>query len=190
MIARLRTYCCTAAILACWVTVSSCSPRNRQAERSTSRINRPVASKGWQAATLAQAGAGVQCVPYGKSTSEGPRSYLVSDLGKTGVPELSGSELNTLRLIQRYVHSRLLRFAFVGQFGGEFIIFNAKLGPCLDAAGGYRVLNGAFCNAFYEPGEDPWGTKAEAGGFSACGPRRPWVSGDPGPNIPSYWSNP
>ncbi len=173
MIIRSQTYCRMAAILACSVAASGCSAANREAaERSASRVNASVASQGWQDASIAHSGAGVQCVPYGKTEPQGPRSYLVSDLGNPGVPDLSRSELNTLRSIQRYVHSRLLRFAFVGQYGGEFIIFNAKLGPCLDAAGGYRVLNGAFCNSFYEPGEDPWGTKAEPGGFSACGPRR------------------
>jgi hypothetical protein len=171
-------------VLAC-VALSSCAGASRSSHHVGA--NAPGSSRqasGETAATVT----GTQCVPYGKSAPEGPRSYLISDLGKPGVPELDGGERQTVRQIQRYVHAKTLRFAFVGRFSQEFIVFNAKLGPCLDTAGAYTLLNGE-CGDFYEPGEDPWYTHALPGGI--CGPSRPWIPGDPGTKVdPSFWVDP
>ncbi len=156
-------------------SLSSCSLADRHAEKTT-------ADQARQDVETSVHSPGVQCVPYGKTRPEGPRNYSINDLNKAGVPKLSQFELDMVRTIQRYVRSKLLRFAFVGN---QFIIFNAKFGPCLD--NDYQVLNGT-CNEFYEPGEDPWKTGAMPG--DACGPRRPWVPNDPGGNNPSYWNNP
>jgi hypothetical protein len=91
--------------------------------------------------------------------ARGPRSYLVSDMGRPGVPDLDRDEIATINQIQHYLRAKTLRFAFVGKPSQEFIVFNAKLGPCLEAAGGYQVLN-EDCLDFYEPGEDPWYVKS------------------------------
>ena len=75
-----------------------------------------------------------------------------------------------LRSIMHYVHSPLLRFAYVGQ---EFIVYKTddRAGVCMDNATGYQILNHE-CNAVYEPGENP--------DFSSFAPDcpdypRPWM---------------
>ena len=109
---------------------------------------------------------GAQCIPYGKLRPEGPRSYLVSDIGKPGVPHLDARAMRAIHKIQRYVHSSTLRFV-----AEPFMLFDATRGPCLDIAGEYPLLNGA-CNEFYEPGEDPYHAKAAPGDI--C-PKYPWM---------------
>ncbi len=106
-----------------------------------------------------------------------PESYAVADIGKSGFPELAPSELDMVRRTQRYVHSKTLRIAWLAspnqRVNAEFIIFDASDGPCLDAALGYPVLNG-FCNEFYEPGENPYDTKAAPDCFEPS--PRPWMT--------------
>lgn len=109
---------------------------------------------------------GAQCIPYGKSFPEGPKSYLVSDIGKRGVPKPDESQRDAIRTIGRYVHSATLRFV-----EDPFVVFDAKLGPCLDAAGGYPMLNGS-CWEFYEPGENPYTTLPAPD--EIC-PKYPWT---------------
>lgn len=123
---------------------------------------------------------GSRCVPHGETTASGPASYLVSDLGKAGVPALTLADRSSSLAITRYVHSRYLRFT---NLHGRFIVFDAPLGPCLYAAGGYRILNG-LCYEFYEPGLDPTSARFSDG---CLGPSRPWVVHDPGSPDPSYW---
>lgn len=101
---------------------------------------------------------GTQCTPYGQTKSSGPKSYLVADVGKGGVPVLSIRNRWTIQRIEASHHSPTLRFAILD----KLIVFDARHGPCYDVAGGYPVLNGA-CNEFYEPGEDPTQTKAAMG---------------------------
>jgi hypothetical protein len=98
-----------------------------------------------------------------------PQSYLVKDIGKPDFPALQPSEASKVRRIQRYVNSSTLRIAWVG---GEFIVFDAKDGPCETWAQGYSVLNGA-CNEFYEPGDNPYNTHAGSG---CPGAKRPWMT--------------
>jgi hypothetical protein len=105
--------------------------------------------------TLGRAvGLGIQCVPYGSTVPSGPISYLARDAGKPGVPPLSSKERAVLQSIMRYVHSPLLRFTHV--FAGGFIVYVTQVsaGICMDAGGGYMVLN-QDCNTTYEPGENP-----------------------------------
>jgi hypothetical protein len=179
----LWTTCC-----AC-IVVSSCANGSRGASHQGSPAATSSSDVGGQSVEGNDAViVGTQCVPYGKSAPEGPRSFLVRDLGKPGVPALDSDQLKTIHQIQQYVHAKTLRFAFVGRASQDFIVFNAKLGPCLDAAGGYVLLNGE-CGDFYEPGEDPWYRHALPGG--TCGPSRPWIRDDPGDKVdPSYWLDP
>jgi hypothetical protein len=106
-----------------------------------------------------------------------------TDLGRPQVPHLNADERGTIALIRRYVHSKTLRFAFVG---GSMIVFDARFGPCWGVAPGYFVLNG-FCNEYYEPGEKPTSTHGIPG--PCTGPRRPWKPEDKGlPGDPRAWS--
>lgn len=91
-----------------------------------------------------------------------PQSYPASAVGKPGFPALAPSERSMLRRIQRYVHSKTLRLAWVGNH--EFIVFDALDGPCEVSAPGYTVLNGT-CNEVYEPGENPYDTHGVPGCF-------------------------
>lgn len=106
-----------------------------------------------------------------------PQSYLASDVGKPEFPSLSAQELIQLRHIERYVHSKNLRIAWVDTAHGakEFIVFNATDGPCEVWAAGYEVLNGD-CNEFYQPGENPYHTHAAPG---CDGTSRPWMTPPP-----------
>jgi hypothetical protein len=109
-------------------------------------------------------GAGVTCTPWSapgapRNTLPTPLSYLVSDLGKPGVPLLDKRSRADLRRIEHSHHSRTLRFSFLFLPGKqtearrEFIIFDADQGPC--AAALYKVLNGRD-NEYYNPSENPW----------------------------------
>ena len=90
-----------------------------------------------------------------------PQSYLVRDIGKAGVPELTQGERAMVVRIQRYIHSKTLRIAWVDHATTHqgFIVFDATDGPCEVWAAGYKVLNGS-CNEFYQPGENPYTTHA------------------------------
>lgn len=100
-----------------------------------------------------------------------PQSYLAKDIGKPGFPALKSEEASMVRRIERYVHSKTLRIAWVDA-GREFIVFDASDGPCETWAAGYSVLNGG-CNELYEPGENPYHTHAGSG----CYPdHRPWMA--------------
>jgi len=112
-------------------------------------------------------GYGTQCVPYGRSAPWGPASYLVSDLGKKGVPHLNLIDLFLLGQIRRFVPLANLRFAIVRN---GTAIFDAKYGPCFGAGGRYRVLNKP-CDLRYEPGENP---SIMFAGAEPCGPVQPW----------------
>jgi hypothetical protein len=101
-----------------------------------------------------------------------PQSYRVNDIGKTGFPALKRSEASMVRRIVRYVHSNTLRIAWVSD-PREFIVFDAKDGPCETWAPGYVVLNADSCNEYYEPGENPYETHAGPG--CSFGVKRPWI---------------
>jgi hypothetical protein len=107
-----------------------------------------------------------------------PQSYAVADIDKPGFPALAPPEREMVQRIQRYVHSRTLRFAWLAPPGqrvkAEFVVFDATAGPCEVAAGGYPVLNGD-CNEYYQPGENPYFTHAGAGGCPLM-PKRPWMT--------------
>jgi len=105
-----------------------------------------------------------------------PLSYLVSDIGKHGVPQLNAPERAMIERIRRYVRSKTLRFAWVEDSTtmGEPIVFDAYDGPCEGWAAGYAVLNGA-CNEYYEPGENPYSTHAVPGCYRSS--PRPWMDG-------------
>ena len=90
-------------------------------------------------------GPGTACYVDGVT---GPPSFLVRDLGKRGVPQVTTDALRMARKIAMYVRAKkTLRFAYVG---GEFIVFNAVDGACEPNAPGYSVLNGK-CNEMYSP---------------------------------------
>jgi hypothetical protein len=111
-----------------------------------------------------------------------PESYAVADIGKPGFPTLSRDEFAMVRRIQRYVHSKTLRLAWLGSSAGaprsspgEFIVVDAADGPCEVAAAGYSVLNGE-CNEFYQPGENPYSTHPGSGCYDVP---RPWMTAAP-----------
>ena len=94
-----------------------------------------------------------------------PIEYAAEDVGKPGFPKLTRYELVALRELRRVDDSPQLRIAWVDGPDGpnsEFIIFDETGEPCNGNAGGYRVLNGR-CNEFYEPGENPYETRAANG---------------------------
>jgi hypothetical protein len=104
---------------------------------------------------------GAQCTPFGKAKPEGPKSYSIADIGRPGVPKLTADQLVTIRSIHKRIHSPFLRFVFAGQF----IVFDATGGPCLDAVGIYKILNGLDCNEFYEPANNPYTTTPGSPGY-------------------------
>lgn len=115
-------------------------------------------------------------VPPGTTPSRKPppQSYLVNDIGKLGFPALKPGEASVVRRIQRYVRSSTLRIAWVDD-GSEFIVFDAKDGPCEVWAPGYGELNDYddSCNEYYEPGENPYRTHAG----TRCDPvKRLWMT--------------
>jgi len=68
---------------------------------------------------------------------------------------LTARQLGIVERIRQKVGDRYLRFVLLP----ELAIFNATRGPCLDAAGGYEVLNlpsDGWHYTFYEPGENPY----------------------------------
>ena len=91
-----------------------------------------------------------------------PVSYSVADIGQKAVPRLSRRQLSEIAAIERRVHSRTLRFAYVVDESSSdgFIVFDATQGPCADFALGYPVLNASSKNDYYEPGENPYATHA------------------------------
>lgn len=91
-------------------------------------------------------GAGVSC----RDGTLGPPSYRASDLGKPGVPKVTGKNLVTLEKLERTASSPTLRFAYVD---GEFIIYDAFNGPCSRIVP-YSVMNGA-CSEEYAPVDRP-----------------------------------
>jgi hypothetical protein len=81
-------------------------------------------------------------------------SYPAMALGKPGVPSLNATNAQTMKLIVRRKPETALRFVTLPRYG--LVVFDANRGPCLDAAGGYPVLNQPpNARFFYEPGEDP-----------------------------------
>ena len=91
-------------------------------------------------------------------------SYLVSDIGKSGVPQLSVRERATIETIRRHLRSKTLRFAWIEHHTAtsEFIVFDASDGPCTIGSLGYPVISGT-CNEYYKPGENPYETFAAPG---------------------------
>jgi hypothetical protein len=113
-------------------------------------------------------GRATRCIVNGEL---GPPSFLVSDLGKAGVPRLKTGQAAMARSIAQYVRSRRLRFLVFKN--GEFIVFDALDGPCEPDAPGYPVLNEG-CNAAYSPTDN----FDHAGAYANCYPSpRPWLTG-------------
>lgn len=129
----------------------------------------------------------IACRGYQDPSKIGPPSYAVADIGKSDVPKLSTDQRALLARVKRYVSSAALRFAFLPSRprGGPFIIFDAKEGPCIDAAGGYQVLNGV--NEYYDPGENPFITTAGAATMPAT--PGPWMTASPHPKSSSKGFN-
>ena len=146
-----------------------------------------LAARGAPAATISSESShvkstyGTQCTPYGETHAAGPRSFSIGSIGKAGVPQLNLAELAIVRTIARFVRSKTLRFTFVSwpgphrrklaRPGVEFLVFDAREGPCADFAPGYEVLDGD-CNEYYEPGENPFAPHAMPGCF---GTPTPWA---------------
>lgn len=99
----------------------------------------------------------------------GPFSYLTDDSGKKGVPRITSADRALIRRIEQFLHSRTLRFTYLGT---SLLVFNATSGPCEPDAPGYPVLNSASCNLFYSPTDDFDGPRA----FTRCDTSRPWFS--------------
>ena len=119
----------------------------------------------------------------GKDLRTTPPSYRAADIGKAGVPTPHTRDLRMLRRIQRYVHSKTLRFT---DLAGEFLVYDAKDGPCIGSAPGYFVLNGA-CNEYYMPSSERDYTVAVPGCLDAP---RPWIPHDRGQGTSAAWGTP
>jgi len=102
---------------------------------------------------------GVRCFGYSPNGNQNaarsePVSYPAIALGKPGVPKLRFIDAQTVASIARRKPRTALRFVTLPRFG--LVVFDANRGPCLDAAGGYPVLNlPPNARFFYEPGENP-----------------------------------
>jgi hypothetical protein len=116
-------------------------------------------------------GAGIACFIDGRQF--GPVSFAVRDVGRPGVPRLLPNDYATLRQIEQYVHSRVLRFTYVETPKPEFIVYNAKLGPCTTIIPGYEILNKS-CNEAWAP------TQGLGAAPDCLNPRRPWMPNDRG----------
>jgi len=97
---------------------------------------------------------GVGCLTFQDGTHVSNVSYNVDDIGKPGTPALTRGETSVVERIQRYVHSKTLRFAFL-ETEEPFVVFDATNGPCDDSAPGYWIMNDSSSGTFFEPGEAP-----------------------------------
>jgi len=141
------------------------------------------------AVAVSQYGAGCRSANYPDEV--GPPSYNVAALGKPGVPGLTSDQLAMIRRIERYVHSRSLRFAFVLTEWGPhtFIVFDpGAAGPCTPGA---RVLN-LRGKQLYEPQIDPYTTVPDTPTMPEI--PKPWFSVAPGDfyqaPAPTVWTIP
>jgi hypothetical protein len=119
----------------------------------------------------------------GKDLRTTPPSYRAADIGKAGVPTPQARDLQELHVIQRYVHSKTLRFVYTA---GEFVVYDATSGPCTGGAPGYVVLNGA-CNESCMPSSESDSTIAVPG---CLDPPRPWIPHDRGQGASANWGTP
>ncbi len=101
-----------------------------------------------------------------------PQSYRIQDVGKSGFPKLTLQETALVKRVRHFVTSKTLRIAWIdyATTPNRFIIFDALDGPC-GTSRPYDVLNGS-CNEIYEPGENPYETKAAPDCFPQT--KRPW----------------
>jgi hypothetical protein len=134
-------------------------------------------------------GAGIVCEASGRDDfgrvwyiGVSPASYLVTDIGRKGVPTLHQDDLRMLHKIQRYIHSKVLRFISIS---GHPLFFNAVAGPCIGGAPGYPVLNG-YCNEYYMPSGEFTGTHSVPG----CMTPRPWMPSESGKPGNEAWKYP
>lgn len=101
----------------------------------------------------------------------GPIGYLVSDIGKWGVPNPSPTQLALLAKIRFYDHSKTLRFAFMerGPYVPQFIVYDNHDHPCAQSS----VLNGTPIE-YYQPQQTPYVFTGPEGGTPY-----PWGSSSP-----------
>lgn len=118
---------------------------------------------------------GIACHTYEQPGTVGETSYSVDVIGKRGVPALTREQRDVVRRIERYIHSMALRFTFLDN--GNFLVYDATMGPCADFAPGYWVLNTEDPNTFYEPGEAPGFVHAVPG--DAAPTAGPWMRPSP-----------
>jgi hypothetical protein len=121
---------------------------------------------------------GLACRTYQEPHTVGSPSYLVSDIGKPGVPVLEPEDAATLRRVLRYKRSATLRFAYIlGQppYSDQrsFALFDPANDPCADHP--VRVINSS--NKFYSPGEAPGYIGAFPG--EGLGTPAPWITPEP-----------
>lgn len=128
-------------------------------------------------------GLGVACSRNGVV---GQPSYLVSDIGKPGVPTIDNRNLAMLHKIMQYVHSRTLRFSYLR--GAAFSVYDATYGPC----GGtpYTVLNAPRCDEVFMPTDvdTPRGNQLFAGPGGCYHQPRPWMPHGGGNPNGEQWS--
>lgn len=105
----------------------------------------------------------------------GPATYLVADIGRTGVPQPSPPDLRLTRRIARSLnHPATLRFTYAYS---EYLVYDVTDGPCTSAAAVYQVLNDPAYNWAYTPGDVGDGRAA----VPECPFRkRPWFPHDRG----------
>jgi len=133
-------------------------------------------------------GLGIKCEARGREYDSwgrewfigvSPTSYAGSDIGKKGVPVVMRSDLHVLHQIQRYVHTKTMRFIINGEYA---LFFDAYDGPCIGWAAGYAVLNGG-CNEYYQPSGEFKTTYP----VPSCMPPRPWVGTEAGKPGSESW---
>jgi hypothetical protein len=113
-------------------------------------------------AVLLCAAALIGCTSNAARVSQGidDKTYSVSDVGKSGVPQLSAVQKSELAKILKPLPSwkrKRVRFVFSGNEGGPKTSFYILDRERQTVTGGgvqtYRVLNGP-CNMFYDPVSD------------------------------------
>ncbi len=157
--------CAAVAVMSCNSPSSSDNSASAGGETVTT-----VSTGGNRIIQEVKKGLGIACRVYGPPSTTGDFSYLISDIGREGVPRPSTSEMRMINRIKKYVRSKSLRFEYVA--GREFIVYDAALGPCETAAPGYRVLNSESCNLYYSPTDDFDGAKAVP---DCYGTPEPWI---------------
>jgi hypothetical protein len=103
----------------------------------------------------------------------GPRTYLVRDIGRPGVPIPVASDRAMLRKIASYFDPATLRFAYVltSPHKRGMIVYDGDDEACTGGGTDFQVLN-LSCNTGYDPEDSPDNAMALPDCFMTS---RPWI---------------